>query len=178
MDFAALTDDELDALIRAAAIEKRRRVGRRGGRPPRLVTAFGETKTLAGWAADPRCGVAVTGLRRRLDVLGWEPERAIATPHRLDVPKPAPPPGTSAPSSRPRRGPHRLDVPKPAPPRHWPLHAAFGESRTLADWARDPRCRVGRRVLQLRVVRLGWDVERAITTPPRPKVPGGAGPRP
>lgn len=152
-DFAALTDDELDDVIRAAAREKRRRVGRRGGRPPRLVTAFGETKTLAGWAADPRCGVAVTGLRRRLDVLGWEPERAITTPHRLDVPK-------------------------PAPPRRWPLHAAFGESRTLADWARDPRCRVGRRVLQLRVVRLGWDVERAITTPPRPKVPGGAGPRP
>lgn len=42
---------------------------------------------------------------------------------------------------------------------------AFGEEQTLAQWSRDPRCRVGRITLLTRI-RRGWDAERAISAPP------------
>jgi DNA-binding FadR family transcriptional regulator len=41
---------------------------------------------------------------------------------------------------------------------------AFGESRPLAEWARDPRCKVTHRVLFTRYVS-GWDLETALTAP-------------
>ncbi len=45
------------------------------------------------------------------------------------------------------------------------LVTAFGETKCAGHWAHDPRCVVpGYSVLQ-RVKRLGWDGERAITTP-------------
>lgn len=43
--------------------------------------------------------------------------------------------------------------------------AAFGETKTLAEWVRDPRCVVSYPALQLRIVRRGWEPERAIKTP-------------
>lgn len=42
---------------------------------------------------------------------------------------------------------------------------AFGESKTEAAWAEDPRCVVGLGTLNNRLVRQGWDVEEALTTP-------------
>lgn len=45
------------------------------------------------------------------------------------------------------------------------LLTAFGETKSLAMWARDQRCPVSAPALQLRVVRRGWDHERAIVTP-------------
>jgi hypothetical protein len=45
----------------------------------RGVTAFGQTKTVARWAADARAGVARDVIRRRL-LAGWDAEEAIATP--------------------------------------------------------------------------------------------------
>ncbi|MFD8609651.1 GntR family transcriptional regulator [Streptomyces sp. NPDC059631] len=41
---------------------------------------------------------------------------------------------------------------------------AFGESRTMSDWSRDPRCQVNNKVLYSRYV-MGWDFEKALTTP-------------
>lgn len=41
--------------------------------------------------------------------------------------------------------------------------AAFGESKTPAEWSRDPRCRVTSDTLNSRV-KEGWPVESAITT--------------
>jgi hypothetical protein len=43
------------------------------------VEAFGETKTVAQWAADPRCATPAANLYHRLKA-GWSPEQAIATP--------------------------------------------------------------------------------------------------
>ena len=41
--------------------------------------------------------------------------------------------------------------------------SAFGETKTLAQWSRDPRCQTTRAGLTLRVLRRGWDIERALT---------------
>jgi hypothetical protein len=45
-----------------------------------LVTAFGETKTMAQWLRDARCRVGLAGLGYRLTKSHWTPEEAIATP--------------------------------------------------------------------------------------------------
>jgi len=45
------------------------------------------------------------------------------------------------------------------------LLTAFGETKSVAMWARDPRCLVAETALRLRVVRRGWGHAAAITTP-------------
>ncbi len=45
---------------------------------------------------------------------------------------------------------------------------AFGETKCIADWAEDPRCKIGRYALINRVVR-GWLDEEAITSPKQNK---------
>ncbi len=42
---------------------------------------------------------------------------------------------------------------------------AFGETKNLTDWSRDPRCVVTKAALTLRVTRRGWESERAMTEP-------------
>jgi hypothetical protein len=42
---------------------------------------------------------------------------------------------------------------------------AFGETKRLAEWAEDPRCKVSRRLLRLRIFKLGWPIDTAILTP-------------
>jgi hypothetical protein len=42
---------------------------------------------------------------------------------------------------------------------------AFGETKNITEWSRDPRCAVTQPALYLRVVRRGWDPERALTEP-------------
>jgi hypothetical protein len=42
--------------------------------------------------------------------------------------------------------------------------AAFGETKSLADWSRDPRCATDYHRLKHRIVTAGWEAERAITT--------------
>ena len=49
-----------------------------------LVTAWGETKTVAAWANDPRCAVSEAALRQRV-VSGWAAERAITQGARGQV---------------------------------------------------------------------------------------------
>lgn len=47
-----------------------------GRQPEILVTAWGETKSIADWAADERCPVSKNTLRQRL-AAGWHPQRAV-----------------------------------------------------------------------------------------------------
>lgn len=42
---------------------------------------------------------------------------------------------------------------------------AFGETKTLVEWSEDSRCMVRYDGLKVRVKKMGWDSERAITTP-------------
>lgn len=46
----------------------------------KFFVAFGESKMLIEWAADPRCVVSFRTLRARIDPLGWDAEKAITTP--------------------------------------------------------------------------------------------------
>lgn len=50
------------------------------------------------------------------------------------------------------------------------LVSAFGETKTIADWSRDSRCLVSYDMLRTRVVELGWDVPRALSTLPKKRV--------
>lgn len=43
---------------------------------------------------------------------------------------------------------------------------AFHESKSIAEWVRDPRCRVKYSTLKQRINCKHWDHEKAITTPP------------
>ncbi|MFI6030784.1 type I-E CRISPR-associated protein Cse1/CasA [Amycolatopsis magusensis] len=74
---------------RAAESATRRRRG--GGRPSPLITIFGESKTRAQWAADPRCQVTPLAFRNRL-ANGWPPEHALTAPPR--APRPDSPPSS------------------------------------------------------------------------------------
>jgi hypothetical protein len=47
-------------------------------------------------------------------------------------------------------------------------YEAFGESKTMREWANDPRCSVRFSTLAERI-RVGWSFEKAIATPPRSK---------
>lgn len=48
----------------------------------RLVTAFGETKSVTDWAEDPRCEASRVTLEARL-LEGWTEQRAVETPVRF-----------------------------------------------------------------------------------------------
>ena len=72
------------------------------------VRAFGEERTVAGWAEDPRAAVYGELILKRLRD-GMTPEQAIATP-----------------TVALERGPVKL--------------LAFGERKTVRDWADDVRC--------------------------------------
>lgn len=45
------------------------------------------------------------------------------------------------------------------------LETCWGETKTVANWSRDPRCQVSHEVLQDRLQTLGWSIEVALTTP-------------
>lgn len=46
------------------------------------------------------------------------------------------------------------------------LVTAFGETKTITEWTEDPRCRVTKYALRVRLVLQGMDPEQAITHPP------------
>jgi hypothetical protein len=121
-------------VTRSEVYRRRRRPGPRKGRV--LITAWGQTKSLAAWSRDPRCQVTRTAITKRLDA-GATPEEAINAPSK-------------APRTRPSRAPEIT---------------AFGVTKGLADWLRDRRCRIGATGLQHRLDK-GWSPEDAITTPP------------
>jgi DNA-directed RNA polymerase specialized sigma24 family protein len=103
--------------------------------PVWTITALGETKGPTAWGRDPRCEVTPGSLVKRLR-RGFGPEAAITTP-RQQV-----------------GGLGRIVVPI----------TAFGETKSLAAWERDRRCRVTTTTLRERLER-GLAPEDAIALP-------------
>ena len=93
---------------------------RQRGRPQRNLAAFGEVKLISDWVADPRCKVASNVFLRRIQH-GWAPEAAINTPVALTREKPE---------------------------GHAKQYEAFGEKKTLKEWAQDSRCHVSEMTLR------------------------------
>ncbi len=103
-----------------------------------IYEAFGERKSLSQWGSDPRCPVTRPGLYRRVNHLGLSIEEAFAHP----------------PNTLRRPSTHKR-----------PTYTAWGESKTMREWAADPRARVsGPRILN-RIAK-GLSPELAISTPP------------
>lgn len=50
---------------------------------------------------------------------------------------------------------------------NWKQYEAFGETKTLPQWAKDDRCKVEIHTLQHRIYKKNWDFIKALTTPPR-----------
>ena len=146
----------------------------------RWVTAFGETKSLHGWAADERCLMSMSAFKNRLE-RGMPAEEAMsATPER-GVPKIVEAFGTTKSvvewsrdararvsaetiCGRLRAGWSAEDaIAKPkettfdGAPRE-----AFGEWKTLREWAADGRCETGYSNLVARLAE-GMSLEKALT---------------
>jgi len=147
------------------------------------VTAFGETKRLMAWAADPRCMVSKSALALRIRQ-GWTPEYAISNPVGTPSEKRLHTAFGVRKSLNEWANDSRCVVSlsvleSRVQSQHWPVERAlitplgtgqpehnltiFGETKQISDWGRDPRCVVSARTLGLRV-RNGWDAERALTT--------------
>jgi hypothetical protein len=103
----------------------------------RYIQMFGEKKTKAEWLRDPRRVATRDAFLERL-YKGWDPEEAFLTPKMG--------PFFAKGSIRPDLS---IKV------------TAWGETKAIVEWVRDPRCSVGRRLVALRL-RLGWTPEDAI----------------
>ena len=95
-----------------------------------LWTAFGRSLTVRQWTEDPRCNMKPRALRARLES-GMDPETAITKP--------------------------------PAPHKH--EHTAFGVTKSIVEWSRDERCAVPLGTLCQRLER-GWSFLRALVESP------------
>jgi len=78
------------------------------------IAIFGESKSIVEWGDDPRCEISPGVFRERL-AKGMAPEEAL---RRNSL------------------------APQGGPPRK--LVVIFGETKTISDWARDPRCEVSK----------------------------------
>ena len=105
-----------------------------------ILTAWGETKPAAEWLKDPRCKFAGTSVHRRLKK-GIPPEIALTQ-----------------------------KLPKDRSGCRTKTLTAFGETKTLHDWAVDTRCLVELKTLRNRLRRewAPWTDEEIITTPASP----------
>jgi len=119
-------------------------------------TALGETKSLKDWSKDPRCAVRYLRLRDRL-IKGWALEDALTVPVDGGNPRPTQPIRASSVPIHPKRD----------------LFAAFGERKTLAEWANDSRCHVSLRTLRARVAN-GLPFKLALKPKKMTPSPGGA----
>ena len=147
------------------------------------LTAWGETKSLRGWTKDPRGRAGHGVISRRLE-LGWTPEDAISTLPKAFDRSPWTAFGETKSQTEWARDPRcRVGLPglRDRVEAGMPLEEAltlapkasnrdgleaFGEWRTFADWARDPRCSVEGGSIQHRVAQ-GMAPEEAITRPGR-----------
>jgi hypothetical protein len=118
----------------------------------RAFEAFGETKSLRGWVKDARCAVTYGTLTQRID-WGWNIVDAIS--------KPPISPGCPRKQQATTQRQHELVLPSGL---DVPLEA-FGEKKTLREWAVDPRCKVPYLRLRTRL-KNGWSLEDAIATIP------------
>lgn len=116
----------------------------RNRRNTRNYEAFGESKNLAAWAEDHRCGEKDwRNIDRRIRLGATLEEAMDANYKSIRYEK----------SSKTQRN--------IAPP-----ITAFGESKSLADWSEDNKCQVSKGTLWYRLSN-GWDTEKAIATPAR-----------
>lgn len=118
----------------------------------REFEAFGETKSLTAWSRDKRCVINYRTLTQRID-RGWNLFDAISKPAiSPGCPKK---PDPSRPKKHELHLPSGIDVP----------FEAFGENKTLREWAADSRCKVPYLRLRTRLKR-NWKLEDAIATVP------------
>jgi hypothetical protein len=135
---------EPEMMLTTPADPRKRRPGKElRSFPAKLIRAWGEEKTMREWLMDPRCTATETAIPQRMR-RGWSAEEAMTLPSEKG---------------------HRLlavAAPPPAPP-----VSAFGCTKSAVEWIQDPRCEVNLKTLYGRL-RMDWDPERAITTPPTP----------
>ncbi|MFI1890209.1 hypothetical protein [Streptomyces jumonjinensis] len=155
------------------------------------IPAFGESKPLAGWAADERCAVSREALRTRL-ALGWDPADAITKPRHgkpemtytynertLTLRGWADQSGIKYHTLYNRimrsgmsftealaKGAEGADFTLPV--------SAFGETKTLYHWAVDPRAGCVVTTMRRRLAQ-GWEPEQAITEEPQSRSRLGTG---
>ena len=106
--------------------------GRHSARNPIKYSAFGQSKSIKDWILDSRCLVSESTVRLRVTA-GWDFTDAITK---------------QTPSRYSERNPIKYE--------------AFGESKSIKDWTKDPRCLVSGSNIRRRVY-AGWDFREAIT---------------
>lgn len=117
----------------------------RNRRSCKLVTAFGQTKTLIEWVEEP--GSLNYGTVKSRLLAGWPAERALSTPVE----------STQERSERARSQCRAIT-------RHSRLVSAFGETKPVILWAE--QYKISYQVLWARLSR-GISPEQALTKPPR-----------
>ena len=105
--------------------------------------AFGESKALGTWANDTRCPVSRQGLYHRVNVLGMSIEQAFARGAFEDVKRT---------TGRTYRVKARVV-----------FLTAWGETKTLQEWAADPRARASFQLMLGRSRRGGYTPEQTIS---------------
>ena len=119
------------------------------GKHEREFNAFGETKSLAAWSRDSRCVIPYGTLTQRID-RGWDIVDALSVPLKS--------------KGSPGRRANKTWRPV-LPSGDAELLEAFGERKTLRQWAEDPRCQVPYLRLRTRLKR-NWALENAIAVVP------------
>lgn len=104
----------------------------------RMLTAFGETKSMTQWITDERCVVDYGCLAKRIYTKKYTTEEAIST----------------FPNYTPAKGKIAANA---------ILYPAFGELKTVSQWVGDSRCVVGKQTLTNRI-QSDWNIEKALTT--------------
>lgn len=103
------------------------------------VTAFGKTKTVADWTRDGRCSISEKALAARVRSGKWGIEDAITFGANENV---------------------VLNRFKSTSV----ILNAFGEEKSMVEWSRDERSKVGYSGLKKRL-KQGWSIEKAISFP-------------
>ena len=117
------------------------------------VTAFGDTRPITAWEGDPRCLVKLATLRDRLD-RNVPPEIAMTIPATVENRfKSTYGIGRRAKKTLSMRLTNILK------------YAAFDETKSLLEWAKDSRCKVSYDTLYRRITRSKVPTEAAIITP-------------
>jgi len=119
----------------------------RNSRSANQVTYRGVTKCVSAWAEDERCVVTKRLLWERL-IYGWDFERAITTPSRRLTKK------------------NRVESQPVINTINYKTFMFDGDTKCIAEWARDERCRVPEPTLRQRLI-TGWPIYEALKTPAR-----------
>lgn len=109
---------------------------RYGGRGISVCVAWGDYGVFREWAVSAGYAEGLS-IERKDNDAGYSPDNCIWADR-----------GTQANN---RRSTIRLTI--------------FGETKSLSQWSRDPRCVVSEPALRLRISRRGWDPLKAVTTP-------------